>query len=107
MAANTPPASAPVTDNASSINNNTASNATAPATGDDNGASSSDAGATATSTAAANPAQPATATPVIAIDVTATSSDGGVFVRHAVVRIDSDNPKGYEILDWERGALAP
>ena len=43
--------------------------------------------------------------PVIAMDVTARSSSRGVFVRHAVLRIDSSAPKGYIVLDWRRGDL--
>ena len=41
--------------------------------------------------------------PVIAVEVTARSSSGGVFVRHAVLRIDATVPKGYVVLDWRRG----
>ena len=44
--------------------------------------------------------------PVIALDVTARSSSGGVFVRHAVLRLDPAAPKGYVVLDWRRGELA-
>ena len=44
--------------------------------------------------------------PVIAIDVTARSTRGGVFVRHAVLRLDPANPKGYAVLDWRRGDIA-
>ncbi|HEX3487415.1 MAG TPA: hypothetical protein VHT51_20330 [Micropepsaceae bacterium] len=43
---------------------------------------------------------------IIGIDITAVSTAGGTFVRHAVVRLDSDNPKGYAVLDWQRGDLA-
>jgi hypothetical protein len=44
---------------------------------------------------------------VIAIDITAASGDGGIFVRDAVVRIDGGNSKGYTVLAWSRGNLTP
>ncbi len=44
--------------------------------------------------------------PVIALDVIARTSTGGIFVRHAVLRIDPSKPKGYMVLDWRRGELA-
>lgn len=43
---------------------------------------------------------------VTEIEVTARGSDGGVFLRDCVVRIDPANPKGYAVLDWRRGDLA-
>ncbi len=43
---------------------------------------------------------------LVAIDVTAQSEDGGVFVRHAVLRLDPGSGKGYAVLDWSRGNLA-
>ncbi len=54
-------------------------------------------------TAAANPTA-ANADPpvVIGIDAVARSADGGVFARHAVIRLDSGKPKGYVVLDWRR-----
>ena len=56
---------------------------------------------------AATPAEgaaDASDTPVIGLDVIARSSNGGVFVRHAVLRLDR-SPKGYVVLDWRRGDL--
>ncbi len=44
--------------------------------------------------------------PVIALDVIARSSNGGVFVRNAVLRLDRAAPKGFVVLDWRRGDLA-
>ena len=66
--------------------------------------------------AAANPGAPqanAVAKPprsggnerVIAAQVTARSRDGGVFVRYAVLRLDTDKLAGYAVLDWQRGTL--
>jgi general secretion pathway protein K len=43
---------------------------------------------------------------VLDLEVTAHAPDGGIFVRHAVVRIDPGNPRGYAVLDWRRGQLA-
>ncbi len=37
--------------------------------------------------------------------VTARASNGGLFVRDAVLKLNSDNPKGYVVLDWRRGDL--
>jgi general secretion pathway protein K len=45
--------------------------------------------------------------PVLTLQVTAHTPAGGVFVRHAVLRIDPRTPKGYVVLDWGRGNLAP
>lgn len=55
----------------------------------------------------ANAAATATASAVITVDATAASRDGGVFVRHAVVKIDNAEAKGYRVLAWERGAVGP
>jgi general secretion pathway protein K len=41
--------------------------------------------------------------PVIAVEVIAHSSSGGVFVRQAVLRLNPASPKGYAVLDWRRG----
>jgi general secretion pathway protein K len=43
---------------------------------------------------------------VMELDVLAEAKGGGVFVRHAVVRLDASKPKGYVVLDWRRGELA-
>jgi general secretion pathway protein K len=43
---------------------------------------------------------------VVRVVVTARASNGGVFVRDAVLQLDSTNPKGYIVLDWRRGDLA-
>jgi general secretion pathway protein K len=43
---------------------------------------------------------------VLDLEITAHSADGGVFARHAVVRIDPSTPKGYAVLDWRRSALS-
>jgi general secretion pathway protein K len=42
---------------------------------------------------------------VVEIEVRALDADGGIFVRHAVMRIKPENPKGYVVLDWVRGDL--
>jgi hypothetical protein len=42
---------------------------------------------------------------LIAAQVTAHSRDGGVFVRYGVLKLDTENPKGYAVLDWQRGTL--
>ena len=63
-----------------------------------------------------SPSAPAAATPgvpqakaeeerVIAVEATARSRDGGVYVRTAVLRLKPDGPQGYDVLDWERGSL--
>src|SRR5262245_13123942 len=43
--------------------------------------------------------------PIINIDVIARAAGGGVFVRHAVLRLDPAVPKGYVVLDWRRGDM--
>jgi general secretion pathway protein K len=43
---------------------------------------------------------------VVSVEVIAQLAAGSVFVRHAVLRLDPANPKGYEVLDWRRGDLA-
>ena len=43
---------------------------------------------------------------IVRLEITARSSDGGVFVRSAVVKLDSESPKGYVVLDWRRGNLS-
>jgi general secretion pathway protein K len=45
--------------------------------------------------------------PVIGLDIVARTAGGGVFVREAIVRLDTANPKGYVVLDWRRGELSP
>jgi hypothetical protein len=42
---------------------------------------------------------------VVRLVVTARASNGGLFVRDTVLRLDLDNPKGYVVLDWRRGDL--
>jgi general secretion pathway protein K len=42
---------------------------------------------------------------VVEVTVTARSDDGGTFVRHAVLRLAADGPKGYAALEWRRGDL--
>jgi general secretion pathway protein K len=42
---------------------------------------------------------------VVEVTVTARSDDGGIFVRHAVLRLEEDGPKGYATLEWRRGDL--
>ena len=44
--------------------------------------------------------------PVIALEVTARTPGGGVFVREAVLRLDPSASKGYVVLDWRRGDLS-
>ena len=67
--------------------------------------------------AAADDTQPAPAPPisftatksdmaVAAVEIIAKPIAGGLYVRHAVLRMDPANPKGYVVLDWRRGALA-
>jgi general secretion pathway protein K len=49
---------------------------------------------------------------VITVEATARSADGGVFVRRAVIAVNSDpnnaaeNPRGFRVMDWRRGVLA-
>ncbi|HKY19226.1 MAG TPA: hypothetical protein VJL82_09860 [Rhizomicrobium sp.] len=42
---------------------------------------------------------------VIAAEITARGRDGGIFVRYAVLKLESQNPKPYTVLDWQRGIL--
>lgn len=64
--------------------------------------------ATATTSAASPPVTASAGAPsVVDVEVTARSSDGGVFVRRAIVSLDPDSPKGYQLLAWRLGALAP
>lgn len=42
---------------------------------------------------------------LVRVVVTARASNGGVFVRDAVLQLVSDSPKGYVVLDWRRGDL--
>jgi hypothetical protein len=45
------------------------------------------------------------------VEALAHSSDGGTFVRRAVIGVNADagnaqeNPKGYRVMDWRRGVL--
>jgi len=57
--------------------------------------------------AQAEPAQQAPqAEKIIEVNVIARSSNGGIFVRDAVLRLDSMSTKGYTVLAWRRGDLA-
>jgi hypothetical protein len=40
---------------------------------------------------------------IVRLEVTARASDGGIFVRDAVLKLDSEHPKSYIVLDWRRG----
>jgi general secretion pathway protein K len=55
--------------------------------------------------------QPGAAQTIVAtVEATGFGTDGGIFVRHAVIKIDDSKPKGYAVLDWRRGepiAAAP
>jgi general secretion pathway protein K len=66
-------------------------------------------GAVVTSQDAEQPSQPGTSSAekekVIEVSVTARSSNGGLFVRDAVLRLDSKSLKGYAVLAWRRGDL--
>ena len=42
---------------------------------------------------------------IVRVVVTARASNGGVFVRDAVLQLDFANPKGYVVLDWRRGDI--
>jgi len=60
-----------------------------------------------TNQAPVSPAMPnASKAEVLDLEITARSSDGGVFVRHAVVRLDPAKQRGYVVLDWSRGNQA-
>ncbi len=61
--------------------------------------------AAATSSAPANSSD-ANEKPVIEVTSVGRSGSGGVFVRIAVLRLDTDDPKGYAVLDWRRGRLS-
>ena len=54
--------------------------------------------------ASAAPDSEAGADPVIEAQIVAHGSDGGIFVRHAVVKLQDDG-KAYTVLDWKRGTL--
>jgi hypothetical protein len=97
LAATTPPNATPSADNASSINSASSTDSVA----------NDDTAQTGAAKAAAQPSQAAIAPSIITVDATASSSDGGVFVRRAVIRIDSSKPIGYTVLAWERGGIAP
>jgi general secretion pathway protein K len=43
---------------------------------------------------------------IVRLEVTARASNGGIFVRDTVLKLDSNSPKGYVVLDWRRGNLA-
>lgn len=42
---------------------------------------------------------------VLSVESIARLPDGGIFVRDAVMKIDPDSPKGYDLRDWRRGNL--
>jgi general secretion pathway protein K len=67
-------------------------------------ASSIDAGAEGESTHA-GPTGGVSNEDVVRVVVTARASTSGVFVRDAVLQLDSTNPKGYVVLDWRRGGV--
>ena len=83
-----------------------------PGVKDDSAADSTDA---APSAAVPPAASPATETPgaagtnaaeaVVDVEVTAENTGGGVFVRHAVLRLDPNAPRGFVVLDWRHGDL--
>jgi general secretion pathway protein K len=50
--------------------------------------------------AAGNPAET-----IFEIEAKALTVDGGIFVRHAVLKIDPSSPRGYAVLEWRRGDL--
>ncbi len=80
--------------------------------GDDAADQSAAAGGTAPATGVAGQAQAGsntaqdTPTVVIALEAMARSADGGVFSRHAVIKLDTEKPKGYDVLDWRRNDLS-
>ena len=49
--------------------------------------------------------QPKAPEQILHVNVIARGADGGVFVRDAVVRIDSNHLNGYAVLAWRRSAL--
>ena len=42
---------------------------------------------------------------MIEAQITARGRDGGVFVRYAVLKLESQGSKAYSVLDWRRGTL--
>ena len=42
---------------------------------------------------------------VIAVDAVGYSRDGGVYSRHAVLRLSSQGAQGYDVLDWQHASL--
>lgn len=44
--------------------------------------------------------------PIVAVTVAARTENGAVFIREAVFRLESQAPKGYVLLAWQRGDLA-
>jgi general secretion pathway protein K len=40
---------------------------------------------------------------IVRFEIVARISGGGVFVREAVLKLPADHPKGYVVLDWQRG----
>jgi general secretion pathway protein K len=63
-------------------------------------------GGDAVASAASGPPGPA-APSVVNVEVTARDRDGGVFVRRAILRLDSDQPSGFVILAWSREDASP
>lgn len=56
-------------------------------------------------TPAGQTAAPPSSLPIVTVETTARSFDGGVFSRRAVIKLDFTKPNGYTILDWRRLAL--
>ncbi len=52
----------------------------------------------------AQDAEKANAERIVSVRVTAKSRNGGLFVRQAVLRLTTENKKGYRVLEWERSA---
>jgi general secretion pathway protein K len=80
----------------------------------DERAAEEEGGATAQATAPQETGQPAQAQSaeqaaqaerIIEVNIVARSSNGGIFVRDAVLRLDSMSAKGYAVLAWSRGDL--
>jgi hypothetical protein len=80
----------------------------------DERAAEEEGGATAQATAPQETEQPAQAQSaehaaqaerIIEVNIVARSSNGGIFVRDAVLRLDSMSAKGYAVLAWNRGDL--
>lgn len=69
------------------------------ATASDNSGATNPGNSAAPSAAAGEPET------VLNVESIAHLPDGGTFVRDAVMKIDPDSPKGYDLRDWRRGNL--